>query len=615
MSLPVANLKAVNAAAVSAASPSSPADAVAKEGSDGFTSLLAALVGGDSSTAAGQFKALLRGGEVDGEELLKLSALVRRFLQGGILSPPGGVGNGKGKPARADGDSASPGSKSERKEGDPEQGKTAELPPALLSLLALVPSPGARGGKIGVDKALPGNGSRTSAEAALSGRSGKEKTAATPSGGDAAGKTGRGTVAVGSRPGASFALEEASAGENKRGGAADPAAAGLAESRGRTVAGGLPAGSAKMGERVLPSGGENPAKEGPGAGGNTATAHPSAGGNGKWGASPTLASAPESTPQNAGGTHPGEVGGNPQTGNGAPPFPPPAAALRSQAHPGVQKGASGIVAPLPPDSVQGAASAKAKASAGGPGPGVAGGTKPGVVLAGNPARGGNSGRDGSQTGGNPGRREFEIVSAPGDLAESGRGAKKDAGAGIGSHIARGADPTPAASAGSPQLQAPGSAPGRAAGTVNPRPSQSAPPPVIGQVADHMAVHLRRGENRMELNLKPDSLGHLFVEVVSDDKGVQARFVAQTPLARDAISAHLDHLRGALEGQGLRVDQLFVQVGGNPWRQSRQGGSSRRKWEPRERAVDETRPSGESIVRMNRWKTGALSARGAVDLFA
>ena len=101
-------------------------------------------------------------------------------------------------------------------------------------------------------------------------------------------------------------------------------------------------------------------------------------------------------------------------------------------------------------------------------------------------------------------------------------------------------------------------------------SQTPPPPVLSQIVERMAYHLTRGDGRMELDLKPDSLGRLHVEIISDDRGIQAKFVAETSAVREVIQTHMDRLRSALESQGLKVDQLFVQVGENPWGQTRHG---------------------------------------------
>ena len=121
---------------------------------------------------------------------------------------------------------------------------------------------------------------------------------------------------------------------------------------------------------------------------------------------------------------------------------------------------------------------------------------------------------------------------------------------------------------------------------------------------------------MELDLKPDSLGRLHVEIISDDRGIQAKFVAETSAVREVIQTHMDRLRSALESQGLKVDQLFVQVGENPWGQTRHGMPSFQDPENAagfgEEGVDVSGIGGKD----SRWRNNAaFSDPRALDLFA
>lgn len=146
--------------------------------------------------------------------------------------------------------------------------------------------------------------------------------------------------------------------------------------------------------------------------------------------------------------------------------------------------------------------------------------------------------------------------------------------------------------------------------------QTPAPPVLGQIVERISYHLSRGEGRMELDLKPDSLGRLHVQITSDQRGIQAKFIAETAAVREVIETHMDRLRGALEEQGLRVDRLFVQVGENPWRHSRNG-------MPAPHDQESSAGLGEDSSEMRRIEAedlrsrhkDAYSQRGTVDLFA
>ncbi|MDA8233842.1 MAG: flagellar hook-length control protein FliK [Clostridia bacterium] len=85
------------------------------------------------------------------------------------------------------------------------------------------------------------------------------------------------------------------------------------------------------------------------------------------------------------------------------------------------------------------------------------------------------------------------------------------------------------------------------------------------------VHLLvRGEHaEMNLQLKPDNLGKLNMQVVVENGVITARFAAESIQVKELIEANLTNLKQTLTNQGLKVDQITVSVS--------QGGEQMAQW--------------------------------------
>ncbi|MHB8170475.1 MAG: flagellar hook-length control protein FliK [Thermincolia bacterium] len=85
------------------------------------------------------------------------------------------------------------------------------------------------------------------------------------------------------------------------------------------------------------------------------------------------------------------------------------------------------------------------------------------------------------------------------------------------------------------------------------------------------VHLLvRGEHaEMNLQLKPDHLGKLNMQVVVENGVITARFAAESMQVKELIEASLNNLKQTLTNQGLKVDEITVSVS--------QGGDQMAQW--------------------------------------
>ncbi len=71
------------------------------------------------------------------------------------------------------------------------------------------------------------------------------------------------------------------------------------------------------------------------------------------------------------------------------------------------------------------------------------------------------------------------------------------------------------------------------------------------------MELLRGVQRIDVQLKPEFLGGLRIEVEMRQGGLLARITAQTEEAKRIVEAHLTEIQRGLEAQGLRFENLHL----------------------------------------------------------
>ena len=73
----------------------------------------------------------------------------------------------------------------------------------------------------------------------------------------------------------------------------------------------------------------------------------------------------------------------------------------------------------------------------------------------------------------------------------------------------------------------------------------------------------KGESRIHMQLIPEHLGKLTIQLTSQDGNMTARIFAETAYARDMIENNFGQLKDALSGKGINITQLEVFVGKDP----------------------------------------------------
>ena len=93
--------------------------------------------------------------------------------------------------------------------------------------------------------------------------------------------------------------------------------------------------------------------------------------------------------------------------------------------------------------------------------------------------------------------------------------------------------------------------------------------VLRQVLDQMRTTVREGMTEIDMQLHPQSLGRVNVNLQAMDGGeVVARFTAQTEAVREALASQMPQLLERFEEQGIKVNEVQVALAQEGFNQSR-----------------------------------------------
>ena len=139
---------------------------------------------------------------------------------------------------------------------------------------------------------------------------------------------------------------------------------------------------------------------------------------------------------------------------------------------------------------------------------------------------------------------------------------------------------------------------------------------MDQIVQKAAIHLRNGQHEARIDLKPDFLGHVRMQVVSDNQLVTVRILAEHGFVKDMIESNVHQLKADLQQQGLEVEKVEVTVSRDP----EDSGSSKEKYaqsRARQRSgsqSDSGQPENEQ-KKDNRQSPKTINDGTTVDYFA
>ena len=82
---------------------------------------------------------------------------------------------------------------------------------------------------------------------------------------------------------------------------------------------------------------------------------------------------------------------------------------------------------------------------------------------------------------------------------------------------------------------------------------------LNQIVQKAVLSLHNGQHEVQLELKPDFLGHIQMRIVSEGQHVAIKMVAELPFVKDMLENNLHQLKADLQAQGLDIDELEVSV--------------------------------------------------------
>jgi len=108
-------------------------------------------------------------------------------------------------------------------------------------------------------------------------------------------------------------------------------------------------------------------------------------------------------------------------------------------------------------------------------------------------------------------------------------------------------------------------PAEAAAVAKGRDTAAAPvkTDVFEQIVQRAAVHMKSDQGEMRIDLKPEFLGHVRLQIVTENQQVTVRILTELPMVRDMIESNIQQLKSDLQQQGLRVERVEVAVADDP----------------------------------------------------
>ena len=141
---------------------------------------------------------------------------------------------------------------------------------------------------------------------------------------------------------------------------------------------------------------------------------------------------------------------------------------------------------------------------------------------------------------------------------------------------------------------------------------------LDQIVQKAALQLKNGQNEVQINLKPDFLGQIRMQIITDSQQVTVRILAEFPAVKELIETNAHQLRSELQSHGLDIDELEVSVSQHPDRQvadqnQADGSAGKNSTEEKATAEDGTSENSIASLKPSDGQDGDLNTK--IDFFA
>ena len=94
--------------------------------------------------------------------------------------------------------------------------------------------------------------------------------------------------------------------------------------------------------------------------------------------------------------------------------------------------------------------------------------------------------------------------------------------------------------------------------------------IVRQVVEQASVQVKQGITSMEMQLYPEHLGKVLIQVSTHDGQVTAQITAESEAAKTALESQLTLLKENLNNQGLKIENVEVTIASHAFEQNMQG---------------------------------------------
>jgi len=139
---------------------------------------------------------------------------------------------------------------------------------------------------------------------------------------------------------------------------------------------------------------------------------------------------------------------------------------------------------------------------------------------------------------------------------------------------------------------------------------------LDQIVKRAVIHVKNGQHEAKIDLKPDFLGHVRMQVTTVNHQVTVKILTEFSIVKDMIENNIHQLKADLQQQGLNVDKLEVSVShdSDKYEDNRQKADREKD---RLRNTDHKSPDNTKIERREQTGDSGLRTPGGstVDYFA
>jgi flagellar hook-length control protein FliK len=139
--------------------------------------------------------------------------------------------------------------------------------------------------------------------------------------------------------------------------------------------------------------------------------------------------------------------------------------------------------------------------------------------------------------------------------------------------------------------------------------------VFNQVEEKLKYSVSKKISKINFELKPESLGHLRVDVSTGGDHISIRIVTETSSAREMIEKQIYQLKSNLQDSGLEIEKLEIFTSGDPEAHQHPGGYREKPWlqSDSENGKADVEDAGNKDPKFR--KKPAFSRQTGIDYFA